>query len=497
MKKKVTLLPDIDGLFCLVIFVVMVFFAGKRALLDGDTLWHIKAGSIMIDRGEILTHDIFSHTQFGMPWTAHEWLAEIIMGAIHRQCGLSGVVVFYFLLTALTFWLLFKVVKNCGAGDFLSLFVVAISFVLALSHLLARPHIFSWLFGVVTLYLLQKNDRKLFLLPVIMIAWANLHGGFVLGLFLQGIFLTGAFIEAKPWSSRHSWREFLARNSNLLLVLILSTLATGLNPFGFGQLLFPFHVADSFYRQVVAEWFAPDFQELWEFRYYLVFILFVLSFGKAKISWTNRLFLVFFINASLTHVRHISIAALFLVPFHVELFKPWQFRCFGQPKTQDRDNDLELNPASGPLLTILAGFFLFFLGSTNLTVWQNASTQLFPLPEEYSASAIDYLRDHPPKGKMFNYDSLGDYLIYTLGPEQKVFLDGRIDMYSRKTIKDYIKIRELNEECEELLDRYEIGWIIVPNTWALIRYLKKGSGWKESYRDDQLSILVRQTSAGP
>ncbi|MEZ4483960.1 MAG: hypothetical protein R2864_04985 [Syntrophotaleaceae bacterium] len=102
ITRSFAVLPDLPGLFGLIAFVTLVIFDGGKALMDGDTFWHIKAGSTMLDQGRLLSQDIFSHTANGIPWTAHEWLTEVIMAALHRFGGLQGVALFFF-IAALSF----------------------------------------------------------------------------------------------------------------------------------------------------------------------------------------------------------------------------------------------------------------------------------------------------------------------------------------------------------------------------------------------------------
>ena len=116
MNSRRTFLPDAAGLWGLVIFVTLTLVGSNKALNDGDTLWHIKMGQVMLERGEVLTHDIFSHTAYGQPWHAHEWLSEIIMAFLYNGAGLPGVTIFYFAIVGLTFTLIFKVASRV-AGD--------------------------------------------------------------------------------------------------------------------------------------------------------------------------------------------------------------------------------------------------------------------------------------------------------------------------------------------------------------------------------------------
>jgi hypothetical protein len=93
---------------------------------------------------------------------------------------------------------------------------------------------------------------------------------------------------------------------------------------------------------------------------------------------------------------------------------------------------------------------------------------------------------------MFNKYSWGGYLIYAMDPPQKVFIDGRADMYGEEIFGDYQKIASLDKEAQELLDRYQIDWILFPTDSALVRFLKATQDWQETYSDGAASILVRR-----
>jgi hypothetical protein len=491
MARPLKILPDIAGVYGLVIFISFVLFAGKRALVDGDTLWHIKFGDLILERGELITRDIFSHTAAGKPWTSHEWLAEVIMAAVHRLAGLPGVVIFYFLIAALSFWLLFKIAQKCGAGEWLSIFSVSLALCLSLTHLLARPHIFTWLLGLITLYLLLKGGRSLFLLPLLMIPWANLHGGFALGLALQSLFLTGRILDdLRSEAPRPTWREFWNKNKIPCLVLLLSLLATGINPFGYRLLLFPFEVSKGSFSSLIGEWQAPSLQDFWYFRLYLLFLFFLLCFSGPRISWFNRLLLVFFVNASLTHVRHISITGFFLTPLVVQATKPYLDRWSWNRKQGPPKTGLCLSPVTGPAATLVLGLLLISLSALHWHPWEKLTRVIIPLPDKFSSEVVEFLKRNPPIGKMFNHDEWGDYLIYAMNPPPELFLDGRLDMYGEKIAGDYAKIVYLDREAEHLLEEYDIDVVLFPPA-PFTRFLNATGRWKEIYQDDQILIMIR------
>jgi hypothetical protein len=492
MKQGTPILPDIPGVLCLVLFLALVPLGGEYLLRCADTLWHIKAGAVMLEQRSLLTHDIFSHTAAGQPWMAHEWLAEIIMALVHQVGGLAGVVIFFALIAALTFWLLMRLARHY-LDDLPAIFCGLTALLLAGSHLLARPHLFTWLLGTLTLYILTVRRDKLWLLPLITLAWANLHAGFFFGLLLQTIFIAGFILDRRPSHfALLPWLQEAQKQKKPALILLLSVLAAMINPFGPELFLFPFHVTGEVFILNIWEWLPPNMRSMWYFRFYILLLLVLLVFHRRSLSWTNLLLLLFFIDAAFRHSRHVSLAGIFLTPLLIELLTPWAEKLRHLlAARQSTAKQLTLSPASGPILALVLAAALFSFAGFNQPTWHRVTANFVTLPETFSPAAIDFLAESPPSGKMFNDYSLGGYLIYALNPPQPVFIDGRADMYGEEIFTDYGKITKVTEDTDALLQQYDIDWIIFPWDRPLIRYLNAGGGWAEIYRDDQLAILVR------
>lgn len=493
MKKNIPVLPDVPGVLCLVLFSGLVFLGGKYTLRCADTLWHIKAGATMLAQRGLITQDIFSHTASGKPWLAHEWLSEVVMALCHQVAGIAGVVILFSLLAACTFWLLLLLAKHY-LDDPPALFCAFVALLLAGSHLLARPHIFTWFFGALTLFILTVRREKLFLLPPLTLVWANLHGGFLIGLLVQALFLAGFLLDHRPAPfTVRQWWATAVQCKRPAFILLLSVLAALVNPFGVELFLFPFQVTKEVFINNIGEWTAPNLREIWYFRFYILAILLLLSLNQKRISWTNRLLLLFFANAAFRYVRQVSLAAIFLTPLLIELIIPWaeRFRSL-LPAKKDDAKQLALSPFTGPVVTFSLAVALFITGSVNPPAWQRLSEKIFPLPESFSPAAVRYLAEHPPSGRMFNEYSLGGYLIYALDPPRQVFIDGRADMYGEKIFTDYGKIARADKEADALLAQYGVDWIIFPWDRPLLRYLKAGGDWAEVYLDSKVAILVRK-----
>lgn len=490
--KPISFLPDIAGLYGFLTFALLVIFDSGKALVDGDTLWHIAAGRHMLAEHSILTQDIFSHTVFGKPWTAHEWLSEIIMAWLHQHTGITGTVIFFFLVAALSFWLLFRIVSDL-AGDWIAIFSVSVALTFSMTHMLARPHVFSWLFGVITLYALHKRGRWYWLLPLITIFWANLHGGFILGLALQGLVLGGEILEHIFSGYPFDLSALLRRLRRPAAFFVLSILAAAINPFGFRLYLFPFQVTSGIFSTGIVEWLSPDFQEQWLFKLFLLLMLLFMSLRRMPTTWTDRLFVLFFFNAALTHQRYIGMTAVFLCPYFARMLSclPWPTKRFHMARTEAEP--IPTSSVSGPVITIVLATTLILFAGFSGPRTKNVLETFLPLPSEsHPVKAVEYLNRTRPPGRMFNKYSWGGYLIYAMDPPQKVFIDGRADMYGEEIFGDYQKIASLDKEAEELLDRYQIDWILFPTDSALVRFLKATQDWQETYSDGAASILVRR-----
>jgi len=115
--KPSTFLPSIGQFLFLVVFLVLTFSpAGKNMLADADTGYHIRAGDYILETRTVPKHDIFSYHSPPLPWTAHEWLSEVVMAVLHRISGLTGVVIFFSLLISLTYALLFRYMRVWWSG---------------------------------------------------------------------------------------------------------------------------------------------------------------------------------------------------------------------------------------------------------------------------------------------------------------------------------------------------------------------------------------------
>src|SRR3954451_11350236 len=88
--------------FPIVLFSMVFVLAVRQSVsIDPDLWWHLQAGQQIIDTRSIPHTDDYSFTKQGSEWVAHEWLSEVIMDAIYRVIGLTGLVAIFSLIVVI------------------------------------------------------------------------------------------------------------------------------------------------------------------------------------------------------------------------------------------------------------------------------------------------------------------------------------------------------------------------------------------------------------
>jgi len=489
-------IPSIGQFLFISIFLVLaVMPTGKQMLADADTGYHIRAGEYILNNLTVPHQDIFSFRTPPLPWTAHEWLAEVIMASLHRVSGITGMVLFFIFLIALTYFLLYRYLRTRQRNVIFDVLIILLAVISSQIHWLARPHIFSLLLMVLWYAILEEfqDDRRnrLFLLPPIMILWVNLHGGFLTGFILTGIYFGGnlwKFLCARA-EDKTAYRKKIRFLGIAILACLIASLV---NPYGYHILLFPFKlVSNRYIMDNVSEWLSPNFHNPMPFKYFLLLAIAMFAVSKKPLDSIELLLSLFFLNMSLFSARYILLLAIVLVPILSRQAESIEGQVGGAVfsfirNRADRIARIEEN-ARGiiwPLAILLTVSLLSEKGYVSFR-FEDAPMK----PEK----AVEFIQKENIQGNMYNNDEFGDYLIYKTYPAYKVFFDGRSDMYGTARFKEYMKVAGFSPGWEMIVEKYDIGWFFITSDSLLTRYLQVRPGWRLIYSDNVANIHVRNT----
>ena len=494
-KKRFSFfIPSIGDFIFLSLFLFLSFSAGSELLNDCDTGYHIRAGEYIIENLSIPKKDIFSFHTPPIPWTAHEWLSEVIMAIVHRSFGLTGIVIFFSFLLSLVYYLLFKMVRADKGDIIITTFIVL--FVLAVSqiHWLARPHIFSLLLMVIWYYLLDQyqynHKNHLLFFPPMMLLWVNLHGGFLAGFMLLGIYLFGNLV--KFFISEGAEKDNYKKKIRLLgLITMACLMFCIINPYGYRILLFPFNlVSNKLIMNHVNEFMSPNFHTLNArlFEFLLLFMLTVFLFSKVRLNIIELLMVLLFTHMSLYSGRYIPLFSIIVAPILVKRLQLMVEQADGKfiKFFKKRSDNISAIDAS------TKGFLWPIIGVILVTFIARGGNVDFKFDEKTKpVAAVEFMKKEQLRGNMFDNDEFGDYIIYAAWPEYKVFFDGRSDMYGVDILKDYIKVTAIKPGWDEVLKKYDIEWIIYNANSALSLFLMENEDWALIYADKVANIFVK------
>ncbi len=488
------LIPTVAQSLFLIVFLFLSFQSRTILLNDADTGYHIRAGEYILRTFSVPHHDIFSFLSPPPKWTAHEWLSEVIMALLHRAFGLTGVVLFFIFLISLTYAWLFRMVRARRGNILVDVAILTIVIVASALHWLARPHIFSALILVGWYRILsdfQRDSRNsLFLLPPIMLLWVNLHGGFITGFLLLAIYFAGNGINGWVCVRNGERRPFRRKTRYFGYAIAACLLVALINPYGYHILGFPFRlVSNRYLMDNVNEFLSPNFHKVMPFKYLLFLLIAVLAVSRTRLDVIEIFLLLVFLDMALYSVRYVPLFCIVMAPILSGQAGLVLSRQDGPRFAAFRNRSENLagidSSAKGyPWIAAALVVVIALAAAGRLEFRFDRKTK--------PVAAVDFLRKEHVNGHMFNNDEFGDYLIYAAYPRYRVFIDGRSDMYGDEKIKEYLKVTTLGSGWEDVLKKYDIGWVFFGASSALSRFLYQKDGWRLIYADKVADIFVRE-----
>ncbi len=172
---------------------------------DGDVWAKLALGASVWDHGDVMRTDLFAFTPTLPNWIDHEWGAGLIFFSLLKWFGPPSLMVLKILLAFATLKMALNTAWRAGESRAI-LLLLAIPCgwcVLPGFAPVVRSHAFTFFFFAVTLWGLEKTFANkgwpIVLLAFTTLLWANIHGGFVVGLGMMGIYSVIAFVRRGPW----------------------------------------------------------------------------------------------------------------------------------------------------------------------------------------------------------------------------------------------------------------------------------------------------------
>jgi hypothetical protein len=492
------LMPSVGDLVFVAVLAVLVFTPLSVKLLnDAGIGWHIRTGQEILATHSIPRVDPFS-SQIQKPWIAWEWLYDVVVGRLEASAGLNGVIWFTAVVIAMTFAATLRLLIGRGTDLVIAVVMTLLAISASMIHFLARPHVLSWFFALVYFWVLDSNEssvpqstRRLWLVPLMMLIWVNLHGGFLLGFVLLAAFWVGAmwsWLRLKESRIEEALEKIAAgkRARDLTLVGIVSVLASFVNPYGWRlhEHIYSY-LTNRFLMDHIEEFQSPNLHGLAQ-RCFLVLLLIsvgVLIACGPRLRASHSLLVLFAVYAGLYSSRNIPVSAILLA-----LIIAPRIPSFGLARFTERMNrvDSKLQGRVWPIIATTATLLIVLNGGRAGS--RELMTAQFD-PHRMPVEAVKVVERTGARSPILSPDYWGGYLIYALYPQNKVVIDDRHDFYGEPFLRSYLTMMHVEPGWEEFLkDR---SCVVLPRKAALTAMLGRTPEWKAIYSDDVATVFLR------
>jgi hypothetical protein len=386
----------------------------------------------------------------GQPYSVGEWLGEIVLALVFNAGGWAGLAIFRALLVAIAAFFLARLARRGGAPLVAALLVVVWAVVFSKTRWTDRPALFTFVLFPVVLDLLYSaragSRRALIAIPPLLLLWANLHGGYAIGL---AVIL--AFTVEAALLRRRDLAPFAITLGAALLVSFLDPETFGVAGAA-GHALAP--------PRFIQEEAPPDVLEPSGF----IFAAFVLAGLGAALLYggglLDALLLIPLLWLALTAQRHLG--------FFVFAATPFVAAGAARAYARVRPKRVPLRPLPPPAAAALA--VLLCAGALASAV----GTPTAPDEHAYPTGAVAALKTG--SGTLLNEYAWGGYLIYRV-PERKVFIDGRLFPFYPAVLLDYRNATELRPEWKDVLTKYDVREVLLAPARPLAVALRE-DGWR-------------------
>ena len=438
----------------ILLIVVLLMISGTA--VDPDLWGHVRFGQDMLDSGSIRVPDTYSFTA-DRPWVNHEWLSEIVMAAAFRQFGVPGLNLLRIAVTLATLALVWC--SSAGIPERYKILIVGAGALgIRLRSLPVRPQLFSLLLFAALMTLINRSDRThswrpLWFVPIVMALWANVHGGWIVGLAVFGLWCLMTVIN-------ESWRRRLV----IAVLLTASVVATLITPYGFEMWNFigtTVHVN----REMIADWqplykIPPVFWIPWLTAFTVVavaamhartvesvkhlVIAGLLGLVAVRVSRLDAFFALAGVILAPSSLRRLNIA---MMPERSAVTRRWKLHLAG-------------------VFACCVGFAAFGIASRLAVVPTGPES----MPDREVAA---YVRDRQLTGRILIWFDWGEYVIWHFGPRLKVSIDGRREtVYSPELISSHMQFYMGRTDAWRYPDVLKADFVWLPKQLGVVRDLK-------------------------
>jgi hypothetical protein len=459
---------------------------------DPDLWGHIRFGQDILRTGSLIQIDTYSYRTTGQPWINHEWLSEVIFASIHDRFGPQGLIVSKVMVSLLIIGLCYADLRRQGLSAvpaIILLALITIPFRMGLGTV--RPQVFTYVLFYLQLVLLRQASAGrvawLWLSPLLLAVWVNLHGGVLAGVGVLGLWTAVRIVSRSMVDRRRGNRSLVGVVQGILLGLACGS-ALLLNPYGAGLVGFLLRTA-TVPRPEIAEWMPLGWTSLPGLLDLVLLAIGIVGLVGSRRPRRPEAVAILGLTALLPMLasRHYPLFALALIILGGEHIADAANRWW--PPARMRPG-----PRRGLAVTSLV--LCLLLISQSLPRFRCIRIEPFYFP--FPARAVAFLAQSGVRGNLAVPFDWGEYVLWHLGPGVKVSMDGRREtVYSEETYRQSRDFERGTGTWDALLKTGpSTDLVLTPNGSPTAVLMGRTAGWLALYQDSFCLIFVRSNFPG-
>ncbi len=504
---------------CLFLCVLIAAAFSIKTLYEPDIWWMLRTGAWIIENGYVPQQDVFSYTFSGAEWINVKWLYEVLIYGLQQVGGAPFVLVLQMaisvtivILLALTYRLWTRYYENGFAFPSPGL-VLALLLGISMMEfrMIGRPEAISHLMVAVFLYILMRyrfeGGKLIFLLLPLQVIWVNMHEGYPTGI---AIMLAVVLVE---WIEFAIASRFPTQQNTPPWYLTITTLVTipalAIHPFGFEMILHPFNI----FEQLQANKYTAELHnvlspEYWHWQSYLniaffgialIALFLPLASSEKREPWWLRplvykrlgpaIVLFMFFGLSLTAYRNIPFMVMASFPL---LALGIDKGIFGL-----------LRLAKIPTTTPIAGGLLILAILLYGTIPTNTYYNFLDRKDRYGlqvdatknpVGATSFIKQNHLQGRCFSDYLTSSYLLWTLRPDFKTFIDLRdLDIFPAEFFKEFMRTVRFPSSFEQADANYDFDYAVLyrPRFEQLHQHLIRDTSYVLAFVDPVAAVYIK------
>lgn len=489
--------------------LVYAFIAGLATVGDPDSGWHLATGRWVAQHHHVFTGDVFSYTVAGTP-------------AIYPAGG--GLLLYWIYLLGgynLLSWLgatasLATVALLLRRGSIVSAAIAILAVPFIAFRAAPRSELFAIVLFAAYLSLLWQNYQtgraRLWLLPLLMLVWVNVHFSFFSGLGLLAAFAVVDVLEL-PFAGERR-RDALRRLNHEIPWFLAAAIATLANPWGW-----KYYPALLDYTRVVSTLYINEWAPMsWNwinpltsfslrntsdlFHVLLAVALMAIVASIVQLRWGAACLLMGAVYQATQHVRMVALASCIIVVVGgAVLYSTLRGMALRMPSPRARSilamTAFLLFAALAVMRSVDVITNYHYLAERNLSTFGTGLSGWFP------RGAAEFIQNQNLPGEVLNTFNEGGYILWTLGPQRRDYIDGRGVPFGRAFAEhggELLSTPLDTAAWQQEADHYGINTIVFPLTLDEISLSRLTSDchsqqWRPVYLDEVSIVLVRRTPA--